>query len=98
MTLFQYPLMDHMKIWDGTKVFFLFTPKKTTVYLIATYNSEHYSVDTNDDEDKNYQLSTTGDKENSKIEYPIDLDKQSPSAAAKIETAIFSSISAVPIV
>ena len=55
-------------------------------------------MDTNDDEDKNYQLSTTGDKENSKIEYPIDLDKQSPSAAAKIETAIFSSISAVPIV
>ena len=38
------------------------SPKKCTVDLIATSNSENYSVDTNDDKDKNYQLSTTDEE------------------------------------
>ena len=40
---------------------FLFVPKNLTVDLSATSNSEHYSVDTNGQEDKNDQLSTTND-------------------------------------
>ena len=61
VTFFTYPLMNHMKIWDGTKVLFLFAKNKT-VDLIATPSYEHYSVDTNDDEDQNYQLSSTDDE------------------------------------
>ena len=39
VTLFTYPLMDHMKSWDGTKVLVFFA-QKNTVYLTATSNSE----------------------------------------------------------
>ena len=59
MTLFPYPLMDNMNSWDSTNLLVLCLPKKNTVDLTATSNYEHYSVDTNDDEDQNYQLSTT---------------------------------------
>ena len=63
---------------------FLFFQNKTTVNLTATSNFEHYSLDTNDDENRNYQLSSTDYEENDETEDPIDPDKQSPSDAAKI--------------
>ena len=55
-------------------------------------------TDTNDEKDQNYQLSTTDDEKNDKTKYSIDPAKQSPSAAETIETALFASIAAVPIV
>ena len=58
---FSYLLIDLMKIWDGTKLLVLCSLKENTLDLTATSNSEHYSVDTNDNEDQNYQLSTTND-------------------------------------
>ena len=47
--------------WNKS-ISFLFDPKNLTVDLTATSNSEHYSVDTNDDENQNYELSTTNDE------------------------------------
>ena len=64
-TFFLYPFMDQKKIWYGTKVFVFCLPKKPTVDLTAIFNSVQYSVNTNDDEYENYQLSTTDNKENS---------------------------------
>ena len=57
-----------------------------------------FLVDTNDEKYQNYQLSTTDDEKNDKTKYSIGPDKQSPSAAETIDTALFSSIDAVPIV
>ena len=55
-TLFQYPLMDYMKNRCIINVLVIFCyPQKTTVDLIATYNSEHFSVDTNYDEEDGLQ-------------------------------------------
>ena len=56
-----YPLMNRTDISDGTEVLVFVCPKNLTVDLSATSNSEHYSVDTNDQEDQNDQLSTTND-------------------------------------
>ena len=47
--------------WNKS-ISFLFVPKNLTVDLTATSNSEHYSVDTNYQEDQNDQLSTTNDE------------------------------------
>ena len=59
MNLFLYTLMNHMTIWDGTKVFFWSVPINTTIDITATSNSKLFSMDTNDDKDHNYQLSMT---------------------------------------
>ena len=56
-------------------------PKKTTVDVTATFNSESYSVRVNDNKDQNYQVSTNYYEENYKKEYTIYQDKQSPSAS-----------------
>ena len=55
-------------------------------------------MDTNDKKDQNYQLSTTDDEKNDKTKYSIDPSKKLPSTAEKVETALFGSIAAVPIV
>ena len=55
-------------------------------------------MDTNDKNDQNYQLSTTDTKNNDETKDLIEPDKQPCSSAAKIETALFASIAAVPIV
>ena len=78
-----------------------FVTKKNTANLIATSNSDFYSVDTNDDEEdyfQNYELSTTDYEENDLTEDPIDSDKPSTSDAAQIETSLPSPISEVFIV
>ena len=60
---FPYPLIHNMKIWDSTNViYFCWSPQKYSVDLTATSNSELSSMDTNDDKDQNYQLSTTDDE------------------------------------
>ena len=50
--------------------------QKNTVDLTATSNYEHYSVDTNDDKDQNYQLIITDDEECDKTEFSIETSKQ----------------------
>ena len=80
--------MDHMKSWHRTKLLGIYLPKKT-VYFTATSNSENYSVDTNDDKDKNYQFSITDDGENDETEDPIETAKKLPTSAAQIETDLF---------
>ena len=54
VTLFPYPSMVHMKIWDETKVYLsVVVPKNPTVDLTATPNSELFLVDTNDEKYQN---------------------------------------------
>ena len=89
--------MYHIKIWFGTKVL-VFSSRKKNVDLTVTSNSEQYLVDTNDDKDQNYQLSTTYDESNDETEDPIEPEKQSPRFAAQIEIDLFSSTDAVSIV
>ena len=60
--LFPYPLMDYMKIWDGTRILVFVGPKKPIVDLTVTSNSELFSLDTNDEKDQNHQLSTIDDE------------------------------------
>ena len=55
-------------------------------------------MDTNDDKDQNYQLSTTDDEKNDETKDSIEAAKQSPSDAAQIDTYLFASIATVPIV
>ena len=55
-------------------------------------------MDINDDKDQNYQLSSTDDLKNNENKDTIELAKKSPSAAAQIETSLFSSIAKIPIV
>ena len=88
--------MDHMKSWDGTKVFI--GPKNSTVDLTATSNSEIILVDTNDDKDQNYQLSNTDDEKNDETKDPIEAAKQSPSDTAQNHTYILAYIATVSIV
>ena len=67
MVLFQCSLMDHMKSRYTTKKIDICYPPKNTVGLNPTSNSEHFSVDINDDEEDGfptYQLSTNDDEEN----------------------------------
>ena len=85
----EYVDKSHEEIGRHKCISFLFDPQKPTVDLTATSNDEHYSVGTNDDQDKNCQLSNTDEKENYETEDPIDIDKQSSSAAAQIEAEIF---------
>ena len=68
---FSYPLKDQMKIWDGTKLSVFYSPKKTTVDITKTSNSEHYLVDTNGEKDQNYQLSTTDSEEMIKLKIKL---------------------------
>ena len=63
-------------------IYFVVVPQKPTIDLTATSNSKLVLVDTNDERDQNYQLSTTDDEK--KIKYSIDPAKQSPSAAEKL--------------
>ena len=49
VTLFQYPLLIKLITGTAQTSSIFVTPKKTTVDLTATSNSEHVSVDTNDD-------------------------------------------------
>ena len=90
--------VSHEYLGRHKGISFLFTPQNPTIDLSATFNSEHYSVGTNDDKDQKYQLIIAEDEENYETEYPIETAKQSPNSAAKIETALFSSFAAVPIV
>ena len=50
--MFQYPFMNHIKIRNRTKKLVLCYPPKNTFDLTVTSNSEHFSVDTNNDEEK----------------------------------------------
>ena len=68
---------------------FLFTPQNPTIDLSATFNSEHYSVGTNDDKDQKYQLIIAEDEENYETEDPIETAKKLPTSAAQIETDLF---------
>ena len=78
-----------------------FLPKnKPNVDLTETSNYDHNSVhnDYNEEDDlPTWNLSTTNDVKNDETEDSIDPAKQPSSAAAKIETALPSPISSVPI-
>ena len=79
---------------------YLLNQNNPTVYLTATSNSEDNPVHTNDGEEDDlltWNLITADDEENDE-KNPIDPDKQSSSAAAKIDTALSSPIAALPIV
>ena len=62
VTLFPYMLMDQMNSWDGTKLLVFLAPPKPTVDLNTTYNSDFFSVDTNDEKYQNDQLITIEDE------------------------------------
>ena len=50
---------SHEDMGQHKGICFFLAPKKPTFDLTATYNSELFSVDTNDDKYQNYQLSIT---------------------------------------
>ena len=101
MTLFQFVLIDQMKVRDSTKKLYLCCPQKNhTVDLTTTLNSNNYSVHKYDD--KKYDLpawnqSSTDDEENDETEDPFDTAKPYPSLEAKIEIYLSSTIDTVPI-
>ena len=74
--------------------------KNPTIDLTATSDSDHYSVDK--DDDKEYylltqNLITTDDEENDETEYQFELYKPSHIAEVKIDTTLPSPISAARI-
>ena len=76
----------------STKKLVLCYPKKNTVDLTGTSNSELFLDDL-----PKYQLSTTDDEENDETEYPIEKSEPSPSVTAPNEKDRPSHIDAVPL-
>ena len=91
----------HEEQGQNQELRYLLPQKNPTVYLTATSNHKHCSVDKDCNEEYYLPIwnpSTTDDEENEKTEDPIDPAKPTPSAVSQIDTAQPSPIAEVYIV